>query len=182
MFENLNALNQYMVPGSTKVKFILGVSVDLQFVPIVSKEKLDDIYNKLSNNTNFKSYRVDKKISNDIVLTDDLKKYQETEIILYDTLCLIPGWTHSFRAVAYNDEKISTRKQFNDTTAVLYHCDRFEYKDIWTYNLITLTRNDKASVYIFELVFSGDLLVHPKAPHYYINSAVAKLLDFNEQL
>jgi hypothetical protein len=178
LFNNLTILNEFMLPGDKKVKFILGVPINGQFIPIVSKSKLDDIYDKLDKSSNFKYSCINKKIDNDIILSDDLKLYQEVETVFHDILCLIPGWTHSFRAVVCDVKKNRTRKQFNDSCSIKYHCDRFEYKSVWEFDLITLTRSDNTEIYIFELVFNCEKLLDIN-PGHYIQSAVAKILDFS---
>jgi hypothetical protein len=187
IFDSLMGLNEYMVHGDVNVKFTLGIpSVTpecMSLVPIITKYKLDSIYAKLNGNDNFKYSCINKKVSGTTVLSDDLKLYTETENILYDTVCFIPGWTHSFKAVAYTLDVRPARNYFEDSTSVQYHCDRFEYKNVWHFDLITMTRIDKAEIYMFELVFNGDkAIASPRPAGYYIQSAVAKLLDFNEQI
>jgi hypothetical protein len=197
IFENIGVLNGHMgiIPKDkppSNIKFTLGTIYEGQFVPQLSETKLSEIYKKLSDNKHFKYSCIDRKICNVpgldnasecLILHDNLTLSSEVTTISEYIIQIIPGWTYSFNVIISDITSKPARKKFKEEHSIMYHCDRFCYKEIWSFDLITLIYKNKSRVFMFELVFHNNKLPpNPLKPEYYIQSAVAKMLDFSEQL
>lgn len=115
-----------------------------------------------------------------ILYMDDSMKVKTSSIKTIDNCTVrLPGYEFDIHVgVSTHNVIDSPLENIDPKKTQDYRCDRFIYKNIWTFDLIHLYKPGGDHHYAFELILEGsNISEHP--PEYYTKSAIMKLLDFN---
>ena len=186
IFDNISILNEHIVSEPGRVmKFFLGFP-DHQggICPGIPKEKYDSIENMIGNNKHFRKETVKRNqyYDNPVTVTQEpgsTKVFTEKETLLTTFPILIPGYEHCVGTMVCNVEPPrKSRRKFKAEKAFLLVKDRYEYKGMWSFDLVR-AEYPKNTLYYFEICLDCSKMDPSAPPGHYVQSAFKKVMDFN---